>query len=190
MIDFWRLLLITLVAVNPAALRLESEGAANGGRGWAVAAAALPPAVGLVAFAAAIHSEFLDLLDVSAESFDVAAGIVMVVAALRPLLLGRLPEMPVQLGRGPQLLMPVTIVTFALANPAVLAAMVAYSERDGTGITIAAGATAVLLAGAVLSIGARRRRTVAPLTAVVAWTSAVLLVAFGVGLIVDGVRSV
>ena len=54
----------------------------------------------LLLLAAALHEPLLDLLDVSAASFDVAAGLVMLAGAARPLLRGRAIEEAVAAAAG------------------------------------------------------------------------------------------
>ena len=95
MSDALLLLAVFWAAINPpasvASLPDAFEGIERETR-RALAATAWVVAAALLALAALLHGPFLDLLDVSAPSFDIAAGIIMLAGAARPLLRGRAVE--------------------------------------------------------------------------------------------------
>lgn len=144
---------------------------------------------GLLTLAAAAHDPFLEFIEVSPPSFDVAAGLVMLAGALRPILTGRALDEPtakagVSTWRGA--IAPLGLPL--LASPAALAAAISYGERTGVGATVAAGVALVVLTA--LAFACR-----APVTAALgraglsalARLTAALLVALAIGVIVDGV---
>ncbi len=186
------LLLAMIAVVNPAAVALAASVEAAPAleqRRW-LALPALALAVALVAAAALLHERWLDALDVSAASFEAAAGFVLLAAALVTLVRGRAVEAGLLATRSPRgyaaaLAFPVS------AGPAVLVAAIAYAERGGAGATLAAAAVALVLAAlasaaAPLPLPARS----ALWLGVAARTLAALLAVLAVGLIVDGLRAV
>ena len=153
--------------------------------GWVVAAA-------LLALAVVLRQPFLDLLEVSASSFDIAAGIVMLAGAWRPLLRGRaIEEATASLLDAPPRAALAPLAVPLLASPAALAAAVAYGERAGEGATIA---VALIVAGvSALSMASEpvlRSRHRQPIAGALARLTGALLVAVAVRLIVDGVLNV
>ena len=193
--DTLMLLVVFWAAVNPpaaiASLPAAFEGIERGRRtvllvgGWVVAAT-------LLALAALLHDPFFDLLDVSAPSFDVAAGIVMLAGAARPLLRGRAIEEATAslLDASPRAALAPLAVPL-LASPAALVAAIAYGERVGEGPTIVAAAAVTGLAALVVGVEpllrSRHRQAV---DAALARLTGALLVVVAIGLIVDGVMSV
>ena len=150
-------------------------------------------AIGLLALVAALHQPLFDLLEVSAPSFDVAAGLVMLVGAMRPLLRGRaIDEHAASMlegGRPLGALAPLAVPL--LATPAALAAAISYGERAGTGPTIAVAAGLVTVGALGLWVSANLASS--PARAVVealARLTGALLIAVAVGLIVDGVLTI
>ena len=153
--------------------------------GWVVA-------VALLALAVVLRQPFLDLLEVSASSFDIAAGIVMLAGAWRPLLRGRAIEEATAslLDATPRAALAPLAVPL-LASPAALAAAIAYGERSGEGPTIAVAAAVSGVAVLAVVVGPLLRwRHRQPLDAALARLTGALLVAIAVGLIVDGVLNV
>ena len=152
---------------------------------WALAAA-------LLALAALLHEPLFDLLEVSPPSFDVAAGIVMLVGAVRPLVHGRaIEETTASLADGGRRSALAPLAVPLLATPAALAAAVSYGERAGEGATIAvaiaiAGLAALLLAAQPL-LGTCVGRAIFE---ALARLGGALLVVSAIGLIVDGVFTI
>ena len=186
------LILAMLAAVNPPAVMLAAtrSEAPLRARRRRLALPAFALALAVVGGGALLHDRWLDLLEVSAASFSLAAGIVMLAAGVPALLRGRSVEaglLATDSGRAYASALAVPV----LASPAALAAAVAYAGRDGAGATLAATALA-LAAAAVASALAQ-----APLTArrelgiaLAARALAALLVVLGAGLVVDGLRAV
>jgi len=162
-----------LVAVNPPAL-----------------AAALPRAVAvrtiivaalfttaLVAIAAGLSQPVLDLLDVSAPTFRVAAGAVLAVAGIRWVAVG---ARPIDDAPRPLALLP------RLFTPSLLAIAITFGVEDGTFTTTLAGAAALLTA--VVAALWRGRGL-----AWWSWSARLVglgAVAVGLALVVDGVKTV
>ncbi len=177
------LTLALLAAVNPPAVMLaatRSEAPARERR-RRLALPALAVAGLLVGGGALLHERWRDLLEVSAASFALAAGIVMIAAGAVALLRGRTVEADL-LATGSGVRYAAALAVPLLASPATLAAAVAYAERDGAAATLAAAASAQ--ARAPLS---RRRELWLGLAA---RSLAALLVVLGAGLVVDGLRAV
>ena len=150
---------------------------------------ALALAAALLGGATLLHEQVPDTLNVSAASFEAAAGFVLLAAALVTLLRGRSVEAGLLAVRSPRgyiaaLAFPVS------AGPAVLVAAIAYAERIGAGVTLAGGALALglapLVSAALPAMGA------SPIEAQRAlWLGvAALLAVLAVGLIVGGLRAV
>lgn len=186
------LTLALLAAVNPPAVMLaatRSEAPARERR-RRLALPALAVAGLLVGGGALLHERWRDLLEVSAASFALAAGIVMIAAGAVALLRGRTVEAGL-LATGSGVWYAAALAVPLLASPATLAAAVAYAERDGASASVAAAAIA-LIAAAAASAQARaplsRRREL--WLGLAARSLAALLVVLGAGLVVDGLRAV
>ncbi len=148
-------------------------------------------AVALAGLAVVMRERLLDALQIAAASFDLAAGAVMVVAALRPLWGGRTIDVPANAGLRAWRLAVAPLAVPALAGPAALVAAVAYAGRYGDGATVAALAVAFAVT-AVAVAGARPLNRVlggAVLASASRLTAAVLIV-LAFALIVDGVQRV
>lgn len=146
----------------------------------------------LIVAAAMMHGQLLELLGVAAPSFDIAAGIVMLAGAARPLLSGRaIEESTASLLDASDRAALIPLAVPLLATPAALAAGISHGGRVGEGETIVA---ALVLAG-VTALAMRwdallqwqHRQVVA---SVLARLTGGLLVFVAVALIVDGVFSV
>ena len=195
MSDALLLLAVFWAAINPpasvASLPDAFEGIERETR-RALAATAWVVAAALLALAALLHGPFLDLLDVSAPSFDIAAGIIMLAGAARPLLRGRAVEEATAslLDASPRAAL-VPLAVPLLASPAALAAAIAYGERAGEGPTIVVAVVVSGIAALVIAVGPllgwRHRQA---LDDALARITGALLVVVAIGLIVDGVLSV
>ncbi|MXZ46366.1 MAG: hypothetical protein F4Z08_05145 [Chloroflexi bacterium] len=195
MSDVLLLLAVFWAAVNPpasiASLPDGFESIDPGGRRRLLVGGWLAAGVLLVA-ATMLHGQFLDLLGVAAPSFDIAAGIVMLAGAWRPLLRGRaIEESTASLLDTSDRAALIPLALPLLASPAALAAAISHGARVGEGETIV---VALVVAGiAALAMGTgpllqwRQRQAVA---GVLARLTAGLLVFIAVALIVDGVFSV
>ena len=186
------LTLAMLAAVNPpavmrAATRSEAP-ARERRRRLALPAVAL--AGGLLAGGALFHEHWRALLDVSDASFELAAGTVMVAAAVPPLLRGRSTEGGLLATHsGPAYAAALALPV--LAGPAVLAAAIAYAGREGAAATLAGAAIALGAAAAASAAApaplARRHQL---WLGFAARLLAALLIVLGAGLAVSGVRAV
>ena len=152
---------------------------------WAAAAA-------LLVLAALLHEALFDLLEVSPPSFDVAAGIVMLVGAVRPLARGRaIEETTASIIDGSWRAALAPLAVPLLATPAALAAAVSYGERSGEGATIAVALTIAGLAALLMAaVPLLRRQAGRAAFEALARLSGALLVVSAIGLIVDGVLTI
>lgn len=188
------LLIVFWAALNPpasAASLASVEPPAEGRRDWLLAAAGGLAAV-LLLLTAVLHGPLLDLLDVSAASFNIAAGIVMVAGAARPLLRGRAIEEAIAGAAGDggrTVLAPLAVPL--LATPAALVAAVSWGERAGEAQTAVVAVVLVALTALWLARGPqpRSRAGRAGLDALARLTGALLAV-LAVGLVVQGILAV
>lgn len=187
MSDFLRLVLILIAAVNPAAFVLggrEAFGGDGAARLRAVAAAVL--AFGVLGLAAVLADEILDFLEVAPETFRVAAGVVFLASSAATLLRpGEPGELP-----GGHLAIVYPLAWPLLTTPAAVAAAISLAADEGRGETVGAVALALAVCAAVAA-GLPRAGSTAPGP----WRGgarflASVLVAFGAGLIMSGVRDV
>ncbi|MSQ61153.1 MAG: hypothetical protein EXR43_01000 [Dehalococcoidia bacterium] len=175
------LTLLAAVSLPNALARRNAQ--ASPGRALAGCAVAF----GLLASAMALRGAVMEGLDVSPESFRIAAGAIMGPAALRSLWRGARP------GRGepPGGRWAETLVALALVSPASVAA--AMSGADRWGMTTMAGAGAVLAVVCAAALTLLRTgpsgRGEAIIDALARANGAVLAVA-AVGMVVSGVESV
>ena len=187
LIVFWAALNPPASAASLAAATLRPSGETD-----RLLAAAGAIAAVLLLLAALLHGPLLDLLDVSAASFDVAAGLVMLAGAARPLLRGRAIEESVAAAAGEgrrAALAPLAVPL--LATPAALAAAVSWGERAGEAQTALVAVVLVAISALWLARapqpGSRAGR--AALDALARLTG-VLLAALAVGLVVRGILAV
>ncbi|MYB41067.1 MAG: hypothetical protein F4X76_02545 [Chloroflexi bacterium] len=188
------LLIVFWAALNPpasAASLASVEPLAEGRRDGLLAAAGGLAAV-LLLLTAVLHGPLLDLLDVSAASVDIAAGIVMVAGAARPLLRGRAIEEAIAGAAGDggrTVLAPLAVPL--LATPAALVAAVSWGERAGEAQTAVVAVALVALTVLWLARGPqpRSRAGRAALDALARLTGALLAV-LAVGLVVHGILAV
>lgn len=193
--DFARALLVFFAAVNPAAAVQAFDAVApNVSRRdrALVATAAGAIAIALLALAAALRDPLLDFLSLSDVSFDLAAGLVMAIGAVRVLWHGRaLDALPHQ---GSLSLWRVAVAPLAvpvIAGPATLAATVAYVGRyDGAPTLLAAAVIIVATSLAATFVPRAGRAAAAGWLPALAAVTAALLMLVGVGLGVDGIRGV
>jgi small neutral amino acid transporter SnatA (MarC family) len=156
-----------LMAGAPVPLRLAALGAGAG--------------LAILALLALLADPFMDLLDVSPESFRVAAGVVMAAVGTRWLLPGWTRRRPAAFSDA-DAVHPIALP--AIAGPATIAVSMSISANENVGwallgivIAAAAGAAALLWANRIAFETAAR-------------IVAVLLIVMGAQEIVDGVKSV
>ena len=188
------LLIVFWAALNPpaSAASLASATLPPSRQTDSLLAAAGAIAAVLLLLAAVLHGPLLDLLDVSAASFDVAAGLVMLAGAARPLLRGRAIEEGIASAAGDgrrAVLAPLAVPL--LATPAALAAALSWGERAGEAQTAAAAIVLVALSALWLARAPQpsSRAGRAALDALARLTG-VLLAVLAVGLVVRGVLAV
>ena len=188
------LLIVFWAALNPpaSAASLASATLPPSRQTDRLLAAAGVIAAALLLLAAVLHGPLLDLLDVSAASFDVAAGLVMLAGAARPLLRGRAIEEGIAAAAGDgrrAVLAPLAVPL--LATPAALAAALSWGERAGEAQTAAAAIVLVALSALWLARAPQpsSRAGRAALDALARLTG-VLLAVLAVGLVVRGVLAV
>lgn len=186
MTDFLRMTVVFFATVNPFAVMLASRDLPHGRRRIAAITAGigLGIATGLLALAAAAADPLLDFLDVAPETFRLAAGVVMLTAAVHVVWRGRMAAAPA-LGDWKDGVFPLALPL--LAGPAALVAAVSYGAGEGPWLTFLAAMPWLAVAAALAWLGPSKR---------LAWADALaritgaLLVAAAAGLIVDGVRAI
>lgn len=189
------LLVVFWAAVNPPA-SIASLPMSFGERPQAerahMVAAALVIAGALLVLLAATHEPLLDFLEVSPPSFDVAAGIVMLIGSLRPLWRGRaLDATTAALANAGWRASAAPLAVPLLATPAALAAAISYGERASIGETVAAGLIVVAVCAFGLAMaGALNRGPSRVVLEGAGRVTGALLVVVAVGLLVDGVLSI
>lgn len=138
----------------------------------------------LLSAAAIVAEPFLDWLDISAENFQLAAGIIMLPQALQLLWRGRTLS---ESDNGA--IVPLAVPL--LAGPASLAAAMSYGTRFGGADAIGASAAVlVVTCGLLLAGDWLQRRVGGAVIGVLARLNGALLVVISIELAVDGVRSV
>lgn len=179
------LILAYLGAMNVARTRLGvPEGGGGRARLPALAGGSLL-AWGVVAALAGWSGPLLRALQITPETFRIAAGIAAVLAAANVLFVPRPAAEPVPRG-GWAALWPVCFPL--LAGPEVLALAVATGTREGVAATLVSAAVAL---AALLVLGAVPRRSLSD--RVLVWVARVLglvLLVAGLWLAVDGIRDV
>jgi multiple antibiotic resistance protein len=139
--------------------------------------------LGVLAIAIFISEPFLDWLSVSGESFQTAAGLVMLPLAARLLWSGQRPEAPASSS--------LWRATSLMLGPAAPVIALSYSARFGIATALGASALAVLLSAALLMVSPRlTRRVPAAALSILGRFNGALIVILAVELIVDGIQSV
>jgi len=190
MTEFARITVILLLAMNAAAVsaRVPPQiSAMPAGRRGAMLAAATAVAAGVVALLAVLHGPLLDGLDVEPETFRVAAGVIAAVGGLRVFAAPRrLAPTP---GGWAGALTPLAFPLILTPELAVLG--VSYAADDGIAKSMAAlVAAGVLSCGLTVFLTGRSDAWHRTLIAGTARFIGAVLVVAGVGLVVDGVRSI
>jgi len=174
-----------LGALNVARARLGSPEAGNGRARLVPLAGGSLLTLGVVAALAGWSGPLLRSLQITPETFRIAAGIAAILAAAYVLVVPRPAAEPVPGGWWPAL-WPVCFPL--LAGPEVLALAVATGSREGVPATLAAAGVALAV---LLALGALPRRPLGD--RVLVWSARVLamvLLVVGLWLAVDGIRDV
>ncbi len=144
-------------------------------------------AFGLLAAAMALRGRALDALDVSPESFRIAAGAIMGPAALRLLWRGARPGV----GEAPGGRWAETLVALALVGPASVAAAMAGADRWGVATMVGAGGVVALLCAAAMALlRTERGGRAGAITDALARANGAVLAVVAVAMVVSGVESV
>ena len=140
-------------------------------------------ALGALVVAAVLSDPFLDWLHISPETFQVAAGIVMLTLGLRLLFFGEMGP--------PSATSPLPGALSLVLGPVLIVAMLSYSARFGTGTSLGAAVLAVVVSGCLLTgAGWLSTRIGSAGRSAVARFSGALIVLLAIQLMVDGIQSV
>ena len=177
--SFWLMALALVMATNPARVhgRLPTRDVA--------AAGALVAAGGYIGLAL-VAGVTLDAIDVSAPTMRVAAGLVLIIAGGRDVLVGPPAAEPALPGWGAALV-PVALPMMARPHVGVLAVSVGAS--DGVGPVVVGGVLLVSVVAGLAVLGGDRA-VAGRLVGWLAVAAAVGSMALGVALAVDGVVQV
>lgn len=178
----WLLITAMVVAVNPFRARV--------GLGWepyrpqAVATGVVASLSG-VALLAAVSAQLLESLEITPETFLLAAGLVAIIAGARDLFVPQPFVEPILEGWRSGL-WPLAFPR--LLSPEVIALSLALPSQRGIGFTIGAAAVGVVATGllALIRIGDRKCRFFAALGAI----AGMVLVVVGVWMMIEGIRDV
>ena len=176
----WFVLVAYLAAVNPP--RLRPHLAAGSQRAVArhlLTGAAAVAGAGLIIVTAA--GAILDALDITDETWRLAAGVICALVAARTLLVPRMGAMPELAGNG---LIPIAFPL--LLTPQLAALAVLFGATESTAAAWGWLVAAVAAGAAVGKMQLRRPELWLALTRLVA----VMLMAVGVALVVAGIRDV
>ena len=193
--DLALLAIVFSAAMNgPASVASRPDALAEAGhaRRAVLSVGAWIAASAMLAAAVLLRGPLLDVLDISLPTLQIAAGVVMVVGALRPLAQGRaIDDATASLLDGSPRAAIAPLAMPLIASPAAIAAAMAYSERAGEGLTMAvaaaiAGFTALSLGVEPIPQSGHRRA----FGAIFSRLAAVVLLVAAVALIVDGVQAV
>jgi small neutral amino acid transporter SnatA (MarC family) len=174
-----------LAALNPARTRLGIPETARGRARMGPLVLGTVLGVGGAAVAAALSGPLLEALEITPETFRIAAGLVLAIAGLRTVVWPRPAEEPALEGRR-SALWPVAFPRVFSPEVAALALTAGSIEGVAPTIAVLAGAGAVLML-----LGVVPRRPVAD--GVLRWVGAilaVLLVAAAAFVMIDGIRDV
>jgi small neutral amino acid transporter SnatA (MarC family) len=154
--DALGLILVFVAVVNPfRAVTSVASPLWRTARAVAVVAAAVAAVVAVVL--AAVHDEVLDVLDVTAPTFRLGAGLVIAVTGLRSLLLAPRPwEDGVADGK---LAVLVPIAFPILVTPELAVSAVSFAADEGTGVAVLGALVALALFAA---LGSWRAATETP----------------------------
>jgi small neutral amino acid transporter SnatA (MarC family) len=155
-----------LATTNAGRVALASQAARP--RPWSLAVGLLA-GLGLIAVCAVFADDLLDALTISPESFRIAAGIVLFITGVRPLVWPYVPGAP---------------FAAVLVTPELACLAISLGVDEGVGRVL--GAAAVVLPVAAAATLVRRRE---PMTLATQFLAALQLVV-GVVLVVSGLRDV
>ncbi|MDZ4277683.1 MAG: MarC family protein [Dehalococcoidia bacterium] len=155
-----------------------------------VAAAAIATAFLMLVLFSVGGTEVLDVLGISPDSFQVAAGLLLLPPAFQLITHGQSMETDAQQALAPIELALVPLATPLLAGPGALAAAISFSDSVGAGTTIL-GLTLVLIIAFLLFVVAEWLfRLVGPvLMRLLSRIVGILLFAIAIDFILEGARA-
>lgn len=153
--------------------------------------AAMPIAFALLAIAALLSDPFLDLIDVSGSTFQLAAAVFMVPLAARLVITGTSVPLPRHLDDIPSRAWLFPLAFPLLASPTSIIASISYAARYDEGRTIAAAAVVLAVTAALVWLGPRlEARVRASGISALGHVSGIVLLAVAFEHAIDGIRSV
>lgn len=188
MTEYWELLVVLTAAINPPATAAVSSSFANSAQRRALAVATgVVFGTGLVMGAAFSAKPLLSSLELSHETFRLAAGAILVVTGARETWRGGPPLVAIPERAWEQGIYPLGIPLFA--SPAGLTATIALAADGAVGpLTTLGAALPVLAVAAAAALCARREE--AGIWRAAAQLVGALSVMVGVAFVVAGIRSV
>lgn len=189
MSDFLQLCVVALAAVGPAsAVRGVAAALPDTRRRICLAALACATSFAVIAVAIAAREPLLTFLDISAETFWIAAGLLMMPPAAAQLWWGSALH---DMSRADWRAALVPLAVPRLAGPAAIAFSVAEAEREGAAATLGAVSLALLLTWAALAAAAWLQRGLrTDIIDLLARFSGMVLAIAAVELIAAGVETV
>ena len=134
--------------------------------------------------------EVLDFLGISSESFQVAAGLLLIPPAYRLVMEGQPGVVDETSSQDPLDFALVPLATPLIAGPGALAATTSFAQSDGQATTIAAFSIVLLLALAAFAAADMLFRLMGgPLLRVLSRIVGILLFAIAVDFVLDGARN-
>jgi len=185
--EFLKLLVVFFAAINPAGVLLAMRAKQMHSVGTPRIAIAIGAAVAVVllVLAVVLDARILDSLDIDAESFRIAAGMILAACGVYTLWAGvpgsRAPGEP-RMAHG---LFPLGVPL--LAGPASLAAAVSYSVDQGRGETLGAAIAWVVVSGLLLAVWRGRWRAGAD---AISRVTGALLIVVAASLAISGIKAV
>ena len=179
------MLVAYMAALNPTRTRLGVPEYSDGKARMGPLASGAAIGLGALLALAALARSLLDALEISPETFRIAAGLVLVIVAARMLFVSVPPAEPVPDGAGAAL-WPVAYPR--VISPETITLVLTSAASDGVGAMLPGlvSATVVLVALGLIRTGSLSKRVLANLGRVLA----VALVLVGIWLALQGVREV
>lgn len=148
-------------------------------------------ALALFGLAVFLGQDLLEAMDISPESFEIAAGLLLAVPAVRMLLIRRLTGLVEGVREVNWSLLIVPLAFPVIASPAALGLAIVFEDRHGeedaaVASAIAVGATSVLVALAAFYGALRWIRRLTWLS----WLNGAALLVLAADIVVDGIQRV
>lgn len=147
-------------------------------------------AFGILTLFALSGTALLDYLGISLASFEVSAGLLLGITAIRVVDRGEPLPASAEPASSPLGVVVVPLATPLLAGPAAIATTVSFTHLTGRATTITAVAAILAMTVAVFLAGSWLfERTARPVLPVLARIVGILLTAIAVNLVLDGLRA-